>query len=143
MNMARASLNDLPVLARRDVRREPDGHGPCTTPAITVQWRGGDRWAILLGPNWSSAQVWCDRRVSGSTSLPSSPHPKFLARRLWGRDEALKIRRPTGGGRFVTAGTASAWRCARSSDTLAHHGHEGDELLEAPATPPPLPWEDR
>lgn len=60
--------------------------------AITVQWRGGDRWAILLGPNWSSAQVWCEAKGEWEYEpLPSSRTPKFLARTRYGRDEALKI----------------------------------------------------
>ena len=83
--------------------REPDGLGPPAPLApITVQWRGGDRWAILLGPNWSSAQVWCEAKGEWE-------HPAFVPHAQVPRSHALRPcrnaedRRPTGGGRFVTA----------------------------------------
>ena len=100
-----------------------DGHGPpAPLAAITVQWRGGDRWAILLRPNWSSAQVWCGRGWWEYEPCLRPARPKFSLARATAVPNA-EDRRPTGGGRFVTArGTGDI--VARLRDQCCRLGHD-------------------
>lgn len=59
---------------------------------ITVDWRGGDRWAVLLGAGWHPQRVWSiveDDWVY--EPRPSERDDEFLAATRFGQDEALAL----------------------------------------------------
>lgn len=60
--------------------------------AITVEWRGGDRWAVMAGAGWSPQRVWSE--VDGEWEyepLPSERGDDFLKRTRYDRETALSI----------------------------------------------------
>ena len=60
--------------------------------AITVDWRGGDRWAVSLGAGWSSQRVWSvveDDWVY--EPLPSERDDEFYAATRFDLDQALAL----------------------------------------------------
>jgi hypothetical protein len=60
--------------------------------AITVDWRGGDRWAISAGSGGSPQEVWCERDGEWEYEpIPSSRDDDFLARCRYSLDDALLI----------------------------------------------------
>jgi hypothetical protein len=66
-----------------------DLHNPV---AITVDWRGGDRWAVLRGPGWSPQLVWCEQNHEWEYEpLPSSRGADFLVRCRYSLDDAMRI----------------------------------------------------
>lgn len=69
-----------------------DHAGEYDSFAITVEWRGGDRWAVCRGPGWRPGQVWC----AGLQDWVYEPSPsersgEFLSQTRYSKDEALRI----------------------------------------------------
>ena len=59
---------------------------------ITVEWRGGDRWAVSLGHGWSSQRVWCERDGEWEWEpSPSNRDVEFFTRCRYDLTTALEI----------------------------------------------------
>lgn len=70
---------------------------------ITVEWRGGDTWAVLRGHGWSPQRVWCESAGEWEYEpQPSSRDDDFLARCRYDLTTALAI-----GFRLTNEGEAS------------------------------------
>lgn len=72
--------------ARDSAHLEYDPH------AITVEWRGGDTWAITPGPGWSPGRVWCEATQEWEWEpSPSNREDDFIARTRYTEKTALAI----------------------------------------------------
>ncbi len=61
---------------------------------ITVEWRGGETWAVMRGSGWSPQRVWCEQ--AGEWEIepqPSSRDNDFLQRCRYSLEEGLEIGR--------------------------------------------------
>lgn len=60
--------------------------------AVTVEWRGGDRWAVLRGHGWSPQLVWSEKHQAWEYEpSPSSLDAEFEKRCRYSLEVALAI----------------------------------------------------